>query len=141
MRLKQMRFVSVMVILSLFFAFLASSARAGGGMTGGATEFTQVMNNSELMMQVSQLNESLNNELTQIANQITQITNQITMIHDMFLNTLSAPMKLIGTITGAVQKVMGIYNQAQGLLYRLSNIDEEFYNKFYSQLGEYEKQR
>jgi P-type conjugative transfer protein TrbJ len=94
-----------------------------------------MMNNSELMMQVRQLNESLNNEITQIANQITQITNQITMIQDMVFNTLNAPMQLIGTITGAVQRVMGLYNQAQGLLNRLSNIDQEFYNKFYSRLG------
>lgn len=134
MRLKQMRLVSVMVILSILFAYV-TPARAGGGLTGGATEFTQMMNNSELMMQVRQLNESLNNEITQIANQITQITNQITMIQDMVFNTLNAPMQLIGTITGAVQRVMGLYNQAQGLLNRLSNIDQEFYNKFYSRLG------
>ena len=117
MSLKRMRLVSIAVILSMFSAI---PARAGGGLSGGATEFTQIANNSELITQVGQLME--------------QINNQITMIQDMIQNTLNLPMQMIGNVTGAIKQVMGIYNQAQGLLNRLSNIDQEFYNRFYSQL-------
>ena len=96
-------------------------AGGGGGLTGGATEMTQMLNNAELITQVGQLTE--------------QINNQITMIMDMIENTMALPNKLIGDVTGKIKSVMDAYNKVQGVLGRLSNIDEEFYNKFYSSLN------
>ncbi|MDR0580532.1 MAG: P-type conjugative transfer protein TrbJ, partial [Holosporaceae bacterium] len=107
-------------------------AAGGGGMTGGATEFTQIANNAELATQVAQMSESLAHEIEQIMNQVKQITNQITMITDMIHNTAALPSKLIGQVTGAVSKIVGVYNRANGLLANLSNLDDEFYSKFYS---------
>ena len=113
-----------LLILTVFFisALLVGAAKAGGGLTGGATEFTQIANNSELIVQVSQLAE--------------QINNQITMIQDMIHNTLNLPGKLMGNITGMISSVMNAYNKVQGVLNRLSNIDEEFYNRFYSTISD-----
>ena len=41
-----------LLILAVFFisALLVGAAKAGGGLSGGATEFTQIANNSELIM-------------------------------------------------------------------------------------------
>ena len=100
---------------------LVVSSYAGGGLGGGATEFTQIANNSELVAQVGQLAE--------------QINNQITMINDMIRNTLALPNQLVGTVKGQISQVMQAYNQVQGVLNRLSNIDEEFYDTFYSSLS------
>jgi P-type conjugative transfer protein TrbJ len=56
------------------------------------------------------------------------------MIMDMIQNTLALPQKLIGQVTGAIKNVMNVYNKVQGILGKLSNLDDEFRNKFYSPL-------
>lgn len=112
---------AVLIVTVLYLSGLfVTSVKAGGGMTGGATEFTQIANNGELITQVGQLAE--------------QIEKQIQMVEDMIFNTMELPMKLAGDVTGMINGVMEVYNKSQGILNRLSNIDEEFYNRFYSEL-------
>jgi P-type conjugative transfer protein TrbJ len=130
--MKTIKLMVVVIICSRIAVYCPNYAAAGGGVGGGATEVTQLANNVELATQVGQMSQSLAHEIEQIVNQITQITNQITMITDMVHNTLSLPAKLIGSVTGAVGKIMGVYNKMHGLLANLSNLDDEFYNKFYS---------
>jgi P-type conjugative transfer protein TrbJ len=113
-----MKQLKLLVALCLVSGLLVGSVNAGGGMTGGATEFTQLANNAELATQVGQLAESLQHE--------------IQMIMDMVQNTMALPQRLVGQVTGMVQNVMNVYNRAQGILGKLSNLDEEFYNRFYS---------
>jgi P-type conjugative transfer protein TrbJ len=101
--------------------FIANAALAGGGMTGGATEMTQIANNAELIEQVAQLAE--------------QIQNQITMIRDMIYNTLTIPDQLfrnIKSIVGVYSKVKGIIDKTKGLAYSLANMDEELKRRFKS---------
>jgi P-type conjugative transfer protein TrbJ len=110
-----------MVLMILFGYFFLEPAFAGGGMTGGATEVTQIMNNAELVTQVGQLAE--------------QIANQITMIQDMILNTLTIPDQLFRDIKGVIgvySKVKGIIDKTKGLAYSLSNLDEELKRRFKS---------
>jgi P-type conjugative transfer protein TrbJ len=115
-----MKQLKLLLALCLVSGLLVGGVNAGGGLSGGATEMTQLANNAELAMQVSQLAQSLQHE--------------IQMIMDMIQNTLALPQKLIGQVTGAIQNVMGVYNKVQGILGKLSNLDEEFRNKFYSAL-------
>jgi P-type conjugative transfer protein TrbJ len=130
---KRFKLAGVIVACGVWVLFVMNyPASGGGGLTGGATEFTQIANNAELAMQVSQMSESLAHEIEQIMNQVKQITNQITMITDMVHNTTALPSKLIGQVTGAVSKVVGVYNRTNGLLANLSNLDDDFYSKFYS---------
>jgi P-type conjugative transfer protein TrbJ len=112
------------LILAVFYisTLWAGAANAGGGLTGGSTEFTQIANNTELATQVSQLAE--------------QINQQIQMVQDMIHNTLNLPNKLLGNVGMMINTTMNAYNRVQGLLNRLSNIDEEFYNKFYSTVSD-----
>ena len=121
------RIIVFVLAFSVLTGLMVGSVVAGGGLTGGATEMTQLANNAELATQVSQLTEQINN-------QIEMIQNQIQMVQDMINNTLALPRQLIGNITGVINNVMGTYNQVQGILGRLSNLDEEFYNLFYSAL-------
>ena len=115
------RIIGFVLAFSVLTGLMVGSVMAGGGgMTGGATEATQLANNAELATQVSQLKE--------------QIENQVKMLNDMIDNTLALPTQLIGDVTGAINDVMGAYNEIQGILGRLSNLDEEFYNLFYSAL-------
>jgi P-type conjugative transfer protein TrbJ len=109
------------ICLCVLFCFAANAALAGGGMTGGATEFTQIANNAELIEQVAQLAE--------------QIQNQITMIQDMIANTLTIPDQLfrnIKSIVGVYSKVKGIIDKTKGLAYSVANMDEELKRRFKS---------
>jgi P-type conjugative transfer protein TrbJ len=124
--------LTAIIAFCSFNACTLERAEAGGGASGGAKEWTQLDNKVYLGRQVNQLNESLGHEIEQIANQIEQITNQITMIKDMVYNTANLPSQLIGKVTGAVGRVMNIYNRMDGLLANLSNLDDEFYRRFYS---------
>ena len=115
------RNVKTMICLCVLSCFTANAALAGGGLTGGATEFTQIANNAELIEQVAQLAE--------------QIQNQITMIQDMIYNTLTIPDQLfrnIKSIVGVYSKVKGIIDKTKGLAYSLANMDEELKRRFKS---------
>ena len=45
----------------------------GGGLTGGATEWTQILNNGELVHLVGQSSQQINNQITQISQLAEQI--------------------------------------------------------------------
>ena|GEM_PF-238333 len=123
-----------MLIVIVFALSISSSVvmAGGGGLTGGATEFTQLMNNSELVAQVGQLSKQINNQITQITNQVTQITNQITMIQDMIHNTKGLPSQLFGNVNQIFSRIKGVMNQTQGIAYTMMNLDDEMKNRFKS---------
>jgi P-type conjugative transfer protein TrbJ len=77
-----------------------------------------MMNNAELIKQVTQLAQ--------------QIQNQITMIQDMIHNTLTIPDQLFRNVKGIYSKVKGIIDRTQGLAYNLANMDEELKRRFRS---------
>jgi len=118
-----MRKLNKIIALCLLFCFLTNAVYAGGGITGGAREITQLMNNAELVKQVSQLAE--------------QIHNQITMIQDMIYNTLTIPDQLFRDVRGVYSKIKGIIDRTRGLAYNLANMDEELKRRFksYSDIG------
>ena len=126
MKITTKKIVSKCLVLCILAHSLSGSAFAGGGLTGGATEMTQMMNNAELIKQVTQLAQ--------------QIQNQITMIQDMIYNTLTIPDQLfrnVKEIFGVYSKIKGIIDKTKGLAYNLSNLDEELKRRFksYSDLG------
>ena len=113
-----MRKKNKIIALCLLFCFAVNAAYAGGGLSGGATEMTQMMNNTELVRQVQQLSE--------------QIQNQITMIQDMIYNTLTIPDQLFRDVKGVYSKIRGIIDKTKGLAYNLANMDEELKRRFKS---------
>ena len=117
-----MRKLNKIIALCLLCCFMinpASPARAGGGgLAGGATEMTQLMNNAELLKQVSQLAE--------------QIQNQITMIQDMTHNTMTMPNQLFRDVRGVYSSIKGIIDRTRGIAFNLANLDEELRRRFRS---------
>ncbi|GHV44842.1 hypothetical protein FACS1894204_02660 [Synergistales bacterium] len=119
--LRTVRKIVTLCVLSYFVVSIAPIGVAfagGGGLSGGATEITQRMNNSELVAQVAKLSE--------------QIQNQIQMIQDMVYNTLTIPDQLFRDVSGIYRKVNGVINRTKGIAYNLSNIDEEMKRRFKS---------
>lgn len=106
------------ILLCLLSCFTVSNVYAGGGVTGGATEVTQLMNNAELVKEVSQLAE--------------QIQNQITMLQDMSYNTVTIPDQLFRDVRFIYSGVKGVIDRTNGLAYNLANLDEELKRRFKS---------
>jgi P-type conjugative transfer protein TrbJ len=124
---------AVKVIAAVCMLSVSSAANAGGGgLTGGATEWTQMANNAELIKQVEESVKQVTNQITQITNQVTQITNQITMIQDMVLNTLALPNQIFKDVKGVYSKVQDVIGKSRGLAYNMSNFGSELERRFQS---------
>ena len=81
------RILSAALILSMS----CGQSQAGGGLTGGATEWTQILNNGELVHLVGQSSQQINNQITQISQLAEQIQNQLRIYQNMLQNTAQLP--------------------------------------------------
>ncbi|GHV41083.1 conjugal transfer protein TrbJ [Synergistales bacterium] len=119
-------------VVNIILAGVGIAFAGGGGLSGGATEITQRMNNSELAAQVKKSMEQINNQITQISNEITMITNQITMIQDAVYNTFTIPDQIFNEVKRVYAKVNGVISKTKGIAYNLANMDEELIRRFKS---------
>lgn len=77
-------------------------------MGGGATEMTQLANNSEL-------GSILGQEVEQISNQVEMITNQLNQYKEMIKQGLKLPTSFINDVTGQLQSLQRAVQQTTGL--------------------------
>lgn len=104
----------------------------GGGLTGGATEITQIANNAELGAVLSQEARQVSNQLTQIQNQIQQYQQLVNQYNNMVQNTLNLPNHIWGNTTQHLQQLASIVQTGQALAYSGTNLDSQFQAKFRS---------
>ncbi|GHV39336.1 conjugal transfer protein TrbJ [Synergistales bacterium] len=130
-RMKTIKLQGVAILLALVIG-LAEIAFAGGGASGGAREWTQRMNNAELVEAVRKANEQIRNQIEQLTHEITMITNQITMIEDMIMNTLTLPAQLFGDTMNSVLGIKRVLEKTMGIAYSLQDIDSVFKDRFRS---------
>ena len=123
--MKKRIFMAVILLLTA-----RNTVYAGGGLTGGATELTQQLNNAELVKQVEEAVKTVNNQITQITNQITQITNQITQIENMVFNTMNLPNQILSQFSSVVSNIRGVADNIEGIAYQVANLGERFQNQF-----------
>jgi P-type conjugative transfer protein TrbJ len=120
--------------ITLIALALTTPAQAGTVFgNGGATEVTQILNNSQLMaiwqtgtMQLAELNSMLDNEITQTMQQINMVQNQLQ-------DLMSIGDKVMGPwnqISGALGKLQGAVSRGQALSYTLQNLDQQFMQKY-----------
>ena len=95
----------------------------GGGLTGGATELTQLANNTELGAVIAE-------NARQVSNQITQINNQILQYQNMVNNTLAIPTHIWGQAETALSNLANVVQTGEALAYSMSNLDFQFKSKF-----------
>lgn len=89
----------------------------------GATEFTQIANNIELVMQYLQQMEQYATQLRQWEIQMQQYANAVQ-------NTLNIPRQVWNSITTDLMGVSQIVRNGRSLAYSASNIAEQFSNTF-----------
>ncbi len=123
------RLISLAMIVALVSA--AAPAQAGG-VTGQATEFTQLANNAELVGLVGKSAEQVSNQITQISQLAEQIQNQLKIYENMVQNTAQLPNHIWGDVQGDLSKLQGVVAQGQGVAFSMGNIDDVLKQRFQS---------
>ncbi|RWJ45264.1 MAG: P-type conjugative transfer protein TrbJ [Mesorhizobium sp.] len=108
------------------------SPALSGAATGGATEWTQLLNNSELVSLVGQSTEQINNQVTQITQLAEQIQNQLKIYENMLQNTAQLPNHIWGQVENDLNRLRSLAAQGQGIAFSMSNADEVLKQRFQS---------
>ena len=110
---------------------LTAPTRASGTLTG-ATEFTQILNNGELIALGGQNAEQIANQVAQISNQVEQIANQIRIYENMLQNTLQLPDHVWGQAQQDLADLQSIVSRGQGMAFSMGNLDDVLKQRFQS---------
>lgn len=108
------------IIAAMFAGLLIASvpAKAGGGMTGGATEPTQIMNNIEL--------------ISIYASEMQQLQQQMQMYSNMYQNTAGLPLQAWGPVSSHLRNLINTINSVKGVVTStdnaMSQIEQQFGN-------------
>jgi P-type conjugative transfer protein TrbJ len=120
-----------------FAAALAASAAVppqthAGSATGGATEWTQLANNAELIKLLESSGLQVDNQLTQIGQLAEQIQNQLKMYENMLQNTAQLPEHIWGQVERDLEQLRDVVNQGQGIAFSMGNADDVLRQRFKS---------
>lgn len=120
-----------------FAAALAASAAVppqthAGSATGGATEWTQLANNAELIKLLESSGLQVDNQLTQIGQLAEQIQNQLKMYENMLQNTAQLPEHIWGQVERDLEQLRDVVNQGQGIAFSMGNADDVLKQRFKS---------
>ncbi|WP_315927408.1 P-type conjugative transfer protein TrbJ [Mesorhizobium sp. SP-1A] len=117
-------------------ALVASTAVSlqthAGTATGGATEWTQLANNGELIKLLESSGVQVDNQLTQIGQLAEQIQNQLNMYQNMLQNTAQLPDHIWGQVEGDLERLRDVVNQGQGIAFSMGNADDVLQQRFKS---------
>lgn len=113
-----MRYITSSLLL------FCSLANAGGGATGGSTEFTQRMNNSELIVNV----KNTANMVTEARKQVEEARKMV-MDSQRNLTTLPAEFRWIEDIATTASEGYRLYSTLERAKTDIGNIDDFFHRK------------
>lgn len=116
----------------LLIAAIAPETGHAGGVTGQATEWTQLLNNAELVALVGKSAEQVNNQVKQITQLAEQIQNQLNIYNNLLQNTARLPNHIWGQVEGDLKKLQTIVRQGQGIAFSMGNIDDVLKQRFQS---------
>lgn len=115
-----------------FVSLAVCPAAYAGAAAGGATEFTQLLNNGELVSLVGKSADQITNQLKQIDQLAQQIENQINIYNNMLQNTARLPSHVWGQIEQDLNRLQSIVSQGQGIAFSAGNIDDMLKQRFQS---------
>ncbi|MBZ9994102.1 P-type conjugative transfer protein TrbJ [Mesorhizobium sp. BH1-1-4] len=124
--------LALILAASVASTSVASIPANAGAATGNATEWTQLLNNSELVGLVGQSAEQVQNQVTQITQLAEQIQNQIRIYENMLQNTAKLPSQVWGQVENDLRKLQGVVDQGQGIAFSMGNIDDVLKQRFKS---------
>lgn len=124
--------VHFVVVVATALAIALPLKASAGGVTGEATEWTQLANNAELISLVGKSAEQVNNQITQISQLAEQIQNQINIYNNMLQNTAQLPNHIWGQVESDLQNLQSFVAQGQGVAFSMGNIDDVLKQRFRS---------
>ena len=131
-QMNRRRFLAGAATAAITFPFISKSVLAGGGLTGGATEWTQMLNNTELISLVGKSAEQVNNQIKQITQLAEQIQNQIKIYTNLVQNTAQLPQRIWGQVQNDLNQLRNIVAQGQGIAFSMGNLDDVLKQRFKS---------
>lgn len=120
------------IVAALMFGSTLPHPVQAGGVTGQATEWTQLANNAELISLVGKSAEQVNNQITQISQLAEQIQNQINIYKNMLQNTAQLPNHIWGQVESDLKNLQNVVNQGQGVAFSMGNVDDVLKQRFQS---------
>lgn len=116
---------------------VCSNLLAGGGVGGGATEITQLLNNTELGAIYGKEAAQYSKQLQQYATQVQQFQtlvqqyqNQLYSYEMMLNNIRNLPTKQWGDFTNLVYGLRNVVNYGKAISYSASNYDTLFSQRY-----------
>ena len=100
--------------------------------TGQATEWTQLLNNAELVGLAGQSAEQIQNQVTQIGQLAEQIENQFRIYENMLQNTRLLPDHVWGQVEADLSRLQQLVKQGDGIAFSMGNIDDVLKQRFES---------
>ncbi len=97
---------------------------------GEATEWTQLLNNAELVHLSGQSAEQLQNQLTQIGQLAEQIQNQLRIYENLLQNTASLPDHVWGRVEAELMELERLVAQGDGIAFSMGNIENALKQRF-----------
>lgn len=122
----KLRSAALSVILS---AGLTVTAQAGA-VTGVATEWTQILNNLQLVDLAGTNIEQVGQNAQQIAHQITQIENQLAQYQTMLQNLERLPQSIWGDAVSDLNRLQQLVAQGEGIAFSMSGLDDVLKQRF-----------
>ncbi|MBB4279369.1 MULTISPECIES: P-type conjugative transfer protein TrbJ [Rhizobium] len=111
---------------------MAVTPAHAGTATGAATEWTQVLNNGELISLVGKSGEQIQNQITQISQLAEQIQNQLKIYENMLQNTAQLPNHIWGQVESDLNQLRNIVEQGQSISFSMGNSDDVLQQRFES---------
>ncbi len=123
-------------LLAGLAAFVVATGEAkpaeAGTAAGAATEWTQVLNNGELVALVGKSGEQIQNQLTQISQLAQQIETQLNIYQNLLQNTATLPSHMWGQVESDLNQLRSIVDQGQSISFSMGNADDILQQRFQS---------
>ncbi|MHB2268068.1 P-type conjugative transfer protein TrbJ [Pseudaminobacter salicylatoxidans] len=117
-------------VAGVLLALSISGSAHAGAATGGATEWTQLLNNVQLLEQSGQGVTQINNQVTQITNQMTQIQNQLDQYRTMLQNLEKLPDNIWGQAQQDLNQLRNLVQQGDGIAFSMGGLDDVLKQRF-----------
>lgn len=126
------RKVRVLFAITLAPMTMLTDNSLAGGVTGGATEFTQLANNAELIKLLESSGVQVQNQIKQINQLAEQIENQLNIYQNLLQNTAKLPSHIWGEVENDLKKLQSVVQKGQGIAFSMGNVDDILKQRFQS---------
>jgi type IV secretion system protein TrbJ len=116
------------IAASLFMAALPLPAQAF--LFGQASEWTQLLNNAELVHLSGQSAQQIQNQVSQIGQMAEQIQNQLRIYENMLQNTALLPDHVWGQVAADLRRLEQLIAQGEGIAFSMGDIENALKQRF-----------